>query len=313
LRKLLIRNLAGAIPLILLVATVSFLLVQMTPGSPAEVILGTSATPDEIARVNAELGLDRPIIEQYAGYIADLARGNMGKSLISGQPVSKLVGSRLPVTMSIALLAALFSTLIGVLLGVAAAVRSGPIDRAVTTLSGVGLALPNFWVGALLVFGFSLTWKWLPATGYISLGESVIGWGKHLLLPVVTLTIAQLAAITRQTRSAVLLEAGKDYVRSLRAAGVSERSILWRHILRNASIPVATTLGLQFVAVLGGAVVIEFYFAVPGIGALIVASAQSHDIPVIQGIVVMSAVIVLAVNLLIDLIVGLLNPKVRRA
>jgi peptide/nickel transport system permease protein len=310
---LLVRRLAEAIPIVLAVASLSFFLVQLTPGSPASVILGTAATPEAIAKLNGALGLDRPLLVQYADYLDHLIRGDLGRSMISGEPVITQVLQRLPVTMSLALLATIVSTATGVLIGVVAAIRGGAIDRILTVLSGLGLAFPNFWVGAVLALVFALQLHLFPATGYTPPLQSLAAWAWHLTLPVITLSMGLVAAIARQTRTAMLAEFARDYLRSLRAAGVGRSAIVWKHALRNASIPVITTLGVQFVAVLGGAVVIEFYFALPGIGALVVSAATSHDLFVVQGIVVASAVIVLLVNLAIDLLVSALNPKVRRA
>ena len=302
-----------AIFLVLLVASVSFFLIQLTPGTPASVILGTSATPDAIAELNHKLGLDRPVLVQYAEYMGQLLRLDLGRSFLNNQPVGAVVMSRLPVTMSLALLAMLVSTTIGILVGTAAAIRGGRLDGTATFASGVGLALPSFWVAALLVLVLSLQLHWFPATGYVPPTKSVTEWLSHLVLPVAALSVVQVAAITRQTRTAVVVEAGRDYVRALLAAGVSRRSVVWKHLLRNASIPVVTTLGIQFVAVLGGAVVIEYFFALPGIGSLVVSAASTHDLPMVQGVVVASAIVVVIVNLVIDLLLRALSPTERRA
>lgn len=307
------RKAFEAIPVILGVASVSFLLVQFLPGSPAEAILGQRATPEAVAALNAQLGLDEPVWQQYGSYVLGLVRGDLGSSLISGVAVSEIVFARLPITMSLAIVAAIVSAVIGIGLGALAAVRGGWFDRALTALTGLGLAIPNFWLGVVSVLVFSIWLAWLPATGFVELTVDPAQWALHLVLPVAVLSVVQIAAIARQTRAAMLVEFTRDYVRSLRATGISRRTILWKHILRNASAPVVTTLGLQFVGVLGGSVIIEQVFGIRGLGSLMVESANSQDLPVLQGIVVLSAVIVLAVNLVVDIVALVLNPKVRPA
>lgn len=308
-----VRRMLEAILLVFLVASASFILIQLTPGSPADIILGTNATLEGIAKINHALGLDQPLPVQYFNYITSLARLDLGRSLINNQAVDVIVVSRLPVTMSLAVLATIVSSAVGILAGAVAATHGGVADRVITTLSGVGLALPAFWVGAVLVLLLGIRLQLLPAAGYTQPSESVTEWISHLVLPVTALALGQVAGITRQTRGSMLTEAEKPYVRALMAAGVSRRSIVWRHMLRNASIPVVTTLGLQFVGVLGGAVVIEYLFALPGIGTALMSAATTHDIPILQGLVVLSAVVVLIVNLVVDVLVVFLNPKARRA
>jgi peptide/nickel transport system permease protein len=309
----LLRRLLEAILLVFLVASASFILIHLAPGSPADIILGTNATPEGIAKINHALGLDQPLFFQYVTYITSLARFDLGSSVINNLPVGAIVWSRLPVTMSLAVMATILSSAVGILAGAVAATRGGILDKVLTTLSGVGLALPTFWVGAALVLVFGLTLRLLPGAGYTQPGDSLAGWLGHMILPVTALSLGQVAGIARQTRGAMLTEAERPYVRALLAAGVGRRSIVWKHMLRNAAIPVVTTLGLQFVGVLGGAVVIEYLFALPGIGSALLSAATSHDIPILQGLVVLSAVIVLVVNLLVDLLVVFLSPKARRA
>lgn len=306
------KRLIVAIPLIFAVASISFLLVQITPGSPASVILGTQATPQGIKQVNHALGLDKPILIQYVNYLRQLVHGTLGHSLINNQSVMSLLIPRLQVTLSEAILATIVSAIIGMWLGTLVATHGGWADRVLTPTSGLGLAMPSFWLGTILVLLFAIRSHVLPATGYVAIQTSPVQWAIHLVLPVVALSLALIAAITRQTRAQMITELEKDYVRTLRAAGVSRRSIVWRHALRNASIPVVTMLGLQFVGVLGGAVIVEQVFSLPGIGSLVLGAATTHDIPVIQGVVVVSAVVVMAVNLVLDLVLMLLSPKIRR-
>jgi len=309
--RLVIRRLLLGIPLVLIVATVAFFLVQLTPGSPAAAVLGTQATPEAVARFEASLGLDRPVLEQYAEYMGQLLTLNLGESWLTRESVSSLLASRLPVTVSLATLATIVAMVIGILIGTVAAVRGGVLDRILTAVSGFGLALPNFWLASILVLVFSLELGWFPATGYVDFARNPAAWALHLVLPVTTLAVAMVASFARQTRTGMLEQLSSDYVRTLVGAGTSRTSVIWRHTLRNAAGPVVNTAGLLFVGVLGGAVIIEQVFALPGIGRVIVQSASTRDLPVLLGAVVVSAIVVLAINILVDVIVALLNPRAR--
>jgi len=311
--RLVIRRVLLGIPLVLVVATVAFFLVQFTPGSPAAAVLGTQATPEAIARFEESLGLNRPLLVQYAEYMGRLITFNLGESWLTRESVGSLLASRLPVTVSLAVLATLVAMVIGILIGTAAAVRGGAVDRVLTAASGFGLALPNFWLASILVLLFSLRLGWLPATGYVDFLRDPGAWAAHLVLPVTTLAVAMVASFARQTRTGMIEQLSSDYVRTLDGAGTSRTSIIWRHTLRNAAAPVVNTAGLLFVGVLGGAVIIEQVFALPGIGRVIVQSASTRDLPVLLGAVVVSAIVVLIVNILVDVIVALLNPRARTA
>jgi peptide/nickel transport system permease protein len=306
------RRLIVAIPLIFVVASISFLFVLITPGSPASIILGTQATPQGIKQINHELGLDKPVLTQYLHYLSQLAHFTLGHSVLNNQSVMSLLVPRLQVTLSEAVLATVVSAVIGMWWGTLAATRRGWVDRVMTPISGLGLAMPSFWLGTILVLLFAIRSHVLPATGYVAVQTSPLQWARHLVLPVLALSLPLVAAITRQTRTQMMVELEKDYVRALRAAGVPRWSIVWRHALRNASIPVVTTLGLQFVGVLGGAVIVEQVFSLPGLGSLVLQATTTHDIPVVQGVVVASAVIVMAVNVLLDVVLIALSPKMRR-
>ncbi|MDX2377855.1 ABC transporter permease [Microbacterium sp. LRZ72] len=309
--RLILRRALMGIPLVLVVATVAFFLVQFTPGSPAAAVLGTQATPEAIARFETGLGLDRPVLVQYAEYMGRLLVLDLGESWLTEQPVAEILASRLPVTMTLATLATLVAMLIGILIGTGAAVRGGWIDRVLTGGSGVGLALPNFWLASILVLIFSLNLALVPATGYVPFTSDPAQWANHLILPVATLAIAMIASFARQTRTSMIEQLSSDYVRTLRGAGISRASIVSRHTLRNAAAPVLNTAGLQFVGVLGGAIIIEQVFALPGLGRAIVQSASARDLPVLLGAVVVSAIVVLIVNIVIDVAVAALNPRAR--
>jgi peptide/nickel transport system permease protein len=309
--RLILRRVLLGVPLVLIVATVAFFLVQLTPGSPAAAVLGTQATPEAIVRFEESLGLSRPVFVQYAEYMGHLLTLNLGESWLTGEPVRDLLASRLPVTVSLAVLATLVAMTLGIAVGTGAAVRGGWVDRVLTGGSGIGLAVPNFWLASILVLVFSLGLGLVPATGYVPFATDPSQWLNHLILPVATLAIAMVASFARQTRTSMLEQLSSDYVRTLRGVGTPARSIIWRHTLRNAAAPVLNTAGLQFVGVLGGAIVIEQVFALPGLGRAIVQSASSRDLPVLLGAVVVSAIVVLIVNILVDVAVAVLNPRAR--
>jgi peptide/nickel transport system permease protein len=307
------RRILIAIPILVIVVSFTFFLVQLIPGNPAQTILGKGATPEAIAQVNHQLGLDQPVGIRFLAFWGNTLRGDFGVSLINGQPVVQSIANALPVTLSLAVCATLLTGILGIALGVLSAVRGGWIDRVVQTGSSIGMALPSFWLAIALVLVFSILLKLLPPTGYTPLLDSPGEWAQGMILPVIAIGLAGIASIGRQTRSAMLETLNKDYIRSLRAQGVPHRSIIYKHALRNASIPIVTNIGFQFIGVLGGAVIIEQVFALPGIGQLTNTAVSQHDIPVVQGAVIVMATIVLLVNLLVDVIYLILNPKTRRA
>ena len=310
---LVLRRIAVAIPMLLAVATVTFLLMQLVPGSPAAAILGTNATPEQYERIENKLGLNDSLIQQYGRFMSNLVRGDLGKSWVGGQSVTELVTSRLPVTLSLAVLATGIALVVGILIGSFSAIKGGTADRAMTSASGLGLAVPSFWLAGVLVLLFSVQLGWLPATGYVAFADGPSAWLQHMILPVAALALVQIATIARQTRSEMIRVLDQDFIRTLRATGIPRRSVIWKHGLRNASIPVVTVLGLQFVAVFGGAVIIERVFALPGVGSLTLDAATSNDAPVVIGVVVITAAMVLLVNLVIDVAYWVLQPRIRFA
>jgi peptide/nickel transport system permease protein len=305
------RRLVACAVLVVMIATVTFLLAFSSTGNVARNLLGESATQDQIAAKNAELGLDRPLLAQFGAWAEQAARGDLGISWFTNEPVSQAIANRLPVTLSMVILAVSLTALISVCLGVAAAVRGGWMDRVIQVLSVLGFALPNFWVALVLVVFLSVTLGVLPATGYVRLSESPGGWASALVLPVASLVIGSTASAAQQVRGAVIDVLRQDFVRTLRARGISPRSVLFRHALRNAASPALTVLSLQFIALLGGAVVIEKVFAIPGLGTLTINAALQGDVPVLMGVVVTLVVLVVIVNLVIDIVSGWVNPKVR--
>ncbi|MDQ1135266.1 peptide/nickel transport system permease protein [Microbacterium sp. SORGH_AS 1204] len=305
------RRLAIAVPLVLLVSLLTFLLVPLIPGDPAATILGNTATPAQLASLREALGLDRPLFERYLDWLTAALRGDFGSSFYDHSPVLETIAARIPVTLSLTLAATLLSLIVGVGLGVLAAVRGGVVDRAVQLISVVGMALPNFWLALVLVLCLAI---WVPIflpSGYVPFEDDPNGWLRSLTLPTIALGLASATAIALQTRASLTDLARRDFVRILRAKGVSRTSIITKHLLRNASGPILTVTGLQFVGMLGGAVVIEQVFALPGLGSLIFASVSKLDVPLMQGVVVVMTLLVVAVNLLTDLVSAWLNPKLR--
>ncbi len=305
------RRVIIAVFVLFVIVSLTFFLVQLIPGNVAQTILGDGATPSQIAHVNHALGLDRPIGARFLSFWGDTLRGNLGQSLLTGESVKESIANALPVTLSLTIVATLLTGLLGVALGVLSAIRGGWMDRLVRGGTSVGMALPTFWLGVILVFVFSVKLRLLPATGFTSLASSPRLWAEDLVLPVVAVGLAGVAGISRQTRSAMLQTLGMDYVRSLRAQGIPKRSIIYKHALRNAAIPIVTNIGFQFIGILGGAVFIEEIFALPGMGQLTNTAVQQHDLPIVQGAVIVMAGLVVAINLIVDVVLLFLNPKTR--
>lgn len=307
------RRLVFALGTVFASVVISFLLVQATDGSPGAIRLGPGATAEQIAAENAELGWDRPLLVQFGDLLADLVRFDLGTSLIDGRDIGADLATRLPVTASIALLATALSGVVGIVLGVTAAVRGGRIGQGITSGAGVALSLPAFWVGILLVYALSLQLGLLPATGYVRFGADPAGWLLSLALPVLTLAIGG-AAIVARTANAGMREAlAQEHIRTLQAMGTPQWRIRYVHALRFASVPVISVLGIQFIALFGGSVIIENLFALPGLGQASQSAAVSHDFPALIGVVVVATVVVVLTNLVLDLAVAALDPKVRTA
>ncbi len=307
------RRLAMAVGTVLAAVLISFLLVHSTGGTPGAVRLGPGATAEQIAAENEALGWNRPLYTQFFDYLGDLAQGDLGTSLINGRDIGADLADRVPVTASIALFATLLSGVIGVLLGVTAAVRGGRTARVITTGSGIALSLPAFWVGVLLVYLLAIQLGWLPATGYVPFATDPLGWFRSLLTPVLTLTIGGAAIIARTANAGMREALGQEHIRTLRAVGTPEWRIRYVHALRFASLPVVSVLGIQFIALFGGSVIIENLFALPGLGQAGQQAALSNDFPALVGVVVVATVVVVLINLLLDIVVAALDPKVRAA
>ena len=302
--RFLIRRLVLTVPVLLGVATLVFSLIHLVPGDPVQAMLGDSASPQDIADLRGRLGLDRPLPVQYGAFLKGLATGNLGSSLRTNQPVTAAIVDRLPATFELAFAAMLVATLVALPLGIIAAVRAGTrTDHAATTLALVGISIPNFWLGPLLAIVFSVTLGWLPVSGRGTLA--------HLVLPAVTLGAPLAAVLARMTRASVIEELRELYVLAARARGVSKTRAVLGHAFRNSLIPIVTVLGLQFGAVLTGAVITETIFAWPGVGRLLIQSISFRDYPLVQGCILLIAVTYVVMNLLTDLAYGLLDPRIR--
>ncbi len=305
------NRLLQIVPVIVLATFLVFGLLQLVPGDPAVTLAGDSATPQRIVEIRQIYGLDRPFLVQYGTWLGHAARGDLSKSLLSGEPVSESILHRLPNTLLVVAGSLFLSLLIGVPLGVAGATRPGSrIDGFITALSSFGVAVPSFWLGMMLVSIFALGLRWLPATGAVSLGDDFWGAIRHAILPSLALSASGVATIARQLRSALGEVLASQYVRTLRAKGLSSGAILWKHGLKNVSVPLLTVIGLLINRLLGATVVIEAVFAIPGTGSLVVNAAIGKDFPVVQGVVLTMVILVIVTNLIVDALYTFLDPRV---
>ena len=310
--RLVLRRLLLAVPLLLAVSLAMFLLMELIPGDPAAAIAGDQATASILEQIRERLGLDAPVFERYFDWLGGAVQGDLGTSLFNSQPVLESIKDRLPATLSLTFAATVLALVIGAAIGIVAAQRpTSLLDRAITALTSVGLAMPSFWLGLILIVVFVHQLAWLPPTGYVPLTEDPVEWARSITMPALALGIPSSAVIARQTRSALIDVLQRDYVRAARARGASRTSIVLRHGLKNAAAPIVTVLGFEVLAMLGGSIIIEQLFAIPGFGDLVFAAVQTRDLTVIQGAVVVTAVLVVLVNLVVDLLYAYANPRVR--
>lgn len=310
----LFRRILSTIPILVLVGLITFLLIHLTPGDPAAVVAGDNATPEAIEAARHRLGLDQPFLVQFWHWLHGVLTGDLGTSFTSGRPVTSLIFDRLPITLSLTAGSTLVGLGISVPLGVFAALRRGSwMDRATIFTTSLGIAAPEFFIGLLLVLVVALNFGLLPATGYIPFAEDPVEWFLRLVLPSLTLGVGVAAELARQVRGAMIDVLSRDYIQTARAKGLSTLSIIVKHGLKNAAIPVVTVLGLQIRRLLGGAVIVEQIFAMNGVGSLAVRAVFLRDLPVLLGVALITAVIVLVVNLFVDMSYGYFDPKVRQA
>ena len=305
------RRLPSLLLTLLLISLATFVVVQVMPGDPAQLILGTEAPPEALADLRAQLGLDRPLPLQYLSWLSGVLRGNLGVSLRHGRPVATLIAERLPVTLSLAILSLALAVILAVPLGVLAAIRQhSALDYGVLVFAQAGLALPSFWIGILLILLFALSLRWLPSSGYVPWAENPLAALRSLTMPVLALGLPVAGVLARLVRASVLEELARDHIRTARAKGLSETQVIVRHVLRNALIPTVTLLGLQLGFLLGGSIVVEQVFALPGLGRLVLFAINNRDLPLIQALVLFIAVLVVGINFLVDMAYTWLDPRI---
>jgi peptide/nickel transport system permease protein len=307
-----IRRLLSMLPVMAIVALFVFLLLHLAPGDPAAIMAGDNATPDNIAQIRQKLGLDEPIWKQFLVWIGSLAQGNLGNSMFWGDPVTTLIAQRAEPTISLAATTIAVAIVIAVFLGVIAAAKAGTgIDRFVMGFAVMGFSVPVFVVGYLLIFLFAIELKWLPVQGYTPIAEGILPWLRNLVLPSVALGLAYVALIARITRATMLDVLSEDYMRTARAKGVATMPLLLKHALKNAAVPIVTVIGIGVALLIGGVVITETVFNIPGIGRLVVDAITRRDYPIIQGVILVFSGIYVLVNLLVDLSYTFFDPRIR--
>lgn len=306
-----LKRLLLTLPTLLVVAVLVFGVVRLIPGDPAQVMLGEAADAEALAALRREMGLDLPVWAQFAAWLGQVLRGDLGTSIITGEPVGALVVDRFGVTATIVLAAIALATLLAVGLGlVAGAYRNRPLDRAVTGFASVSMAIPSFWLGLMLILVFGVQLQWLPVIGYVPLSDGLAAGLPYIVLPVVTLALVECGVLIRMMRASAIDVLGLDYVTHARAKGLSEPRVLLRHVLPNAFAPTMTLVGLTLGHLLGGAVIVETVFTLPGLGRLVVDAVLARDYPVVQGCLLFTASIYVFVNLATDLLYPLFDPRV---
>jgi peptide/nickel transport system permease protein len=305
-------RLLQAVPLLLLISLISFVLLAMVPGDPAQVIAGPGARPDQIEQIRQNFGLDQPLHIQLGLFYLRLAHGDLGRSLLLGQPVTEAIVERAPVSAWIAVYSLVLTLIFGLIAGIVAAVwHKGWTDQVVTTIALLGVSLPNFWLALVMIVIFSVKLGWLPTGGYVAPGVSLMGWLRTATMPAVALALMQIGLLARITRSTMLEVLGQDYIRTARAKGLDEFRVVLKHALANTMIPVITIIGIILSVLLSGSIVIETVFTVPGVGMLLGNAILSRDYPVIQGGLLFVAATLLVLNIGVDILYAAFDPRVR--
>jgi peptide/nickel transport system permease protein len=308
----LIRRLLLLVPTLFLASLLIFAIIQLAPGDPVKMMLGPEATPEQIADERERLGLDRPVVYRYMVWLTDVAHLNLGRSLVNRRPAADLVAEAFPNTLRLALTALTLAVVLGLVAGIFAALNANrPVDFAITSGASLGLSLPTFFFGILLIYVFSVALRWLPPSGIGDEQAGFISNLRYLILPVATILLGNLAVLSRFVRSAMLDVLGADYVRTARAKGLREGVVVTRHALRTALLPVVTVLGVQFGRLLGGAVITESVFSYPGMGRLVIMSIQNRDYPVVQATLMLVVFIFLLTNIVVDMSYAFLDPRIR--
>jgi peptide/nickel transport system permease protein len=310
--RYLAERILAAVPVMVMVATAVFLLLFLTPGDPAAVILGPDAKPEQVAELRVRLGLDQPVHIQLGNWYLRLLRGDLGQSIFENRPVTEAIMSRAEPTLLLTSLATLVAVTLGLTMGLVAALRHGRLEDTGAMLVAIGgVSMPTFWLGLNLIFVFGVVLGWLPVAGYEPLSSGLWASLRYLILPSVTLGLFQAALLARLTRSMMLETLGDDYVRTARAKGLAEQAVVMRHAFRNALIPLLTVIGLIFAALMGGAVITEQVFNIPGVGRMLIQAVARRDYPVVQGVVMIVAGLYVLINLVVDVLYGYLDPRLR--
>jgi peptide/nickel transport system permease protein len=307
-----LRRLGSAVPILLIVSLITFGMIHMIPGDPAAAIAGLSATPEQIAELRTQLGLDQPLLTQLFHWYVALLHGDLGRSLLMGQPVAQVTFERLPITLALSAYALVLTLAFGLASGVIAALKQNTIvDQLAMMLAMVGISMPNFWLGLLMILFFAVWLGWLPTGGYIAFTDDPLGWLRTSTMPAISLALLQVGLLARITRSTMLEVLRQDYIRTARAKGLPNRQVVVKHALSNALIPITTVVGIIISLLISGSVVTESLFSVPGIGQLLTQAVLSRDYPMVQGgLLIVTAVLVL-VNILVDVSYAMLDPRVR--
>ncbi|SDR00670.1 peptide/nickel transport system permease protein [Rhizobiales bacterium GAS113] len=307
-----VRRLLSTIVVMAMVGLFVFLLLRLSPGDPAAIVAGDTATPENIANIRERLGLNDPLSAQFARWILGIARGDLGTSIFSDKPVMALISQRLEPTLSLSLVTIVHSVVIAVLAGVCAAWRAGGLgDRMLMGLSSLGFSVPVFVIGYFLIYWFAISLRWLPVQGYVSIEHGLWPWFSHLILPSIALGLGYLALIARITRASMLEVLSEDYMRTAAAKGASTSSMLLRHALKNAGVPILTVIGIGIAFLISGVVITETVFNIPGIGRLTVDAINNRDYPIIQGVLIVFSGAYIIINLIVDLSYTLIDPRIR--
>jgi peptide/nickel transport system permease protein len=306
------RRLVATVLVMGLVGVFVFLLLHLSPGDPAAIIAGDNASPDQIAAIRQRLGLDDPLPVQFVRWLGAVLNGDLGISIFSNEPVLKLIGQRIEPTLSLALTTITVAVTLAVTFGVIAAWKAGSlIDRTLMVISVLGFSVPVFVVGYVLIYVFAITLRWLPVQGYAPIGEGVGPWIERLVMPSIALGLAYVALIARITRASMLDVLAEDYIRTAKAKGVATHSMLLKHALKNAGVPIITVIGIGVALLIGGVVITETVFNIPGVGRLVVDAISKRDYPIIQGVILLFSGVYVLVNLMVDLTYTLLDPRIR--
>ncbi|MEE3664172.1 ABC transporter permease [Brenneria sp. g21c3] len=310
--RFILQRLAATLPVLCIVAVIVFLLLRLTSGDPALILAGDSATPEQLANIRTAMGLDKPVLQQFLIWVGGLLRGDLGVSLISGTPVSAMIADRFAPSLALCLSTIVVAIVVAIPLGIMAAWQQGkPLDRLIMAGSVIGFSVPVFIFGYTLILVFARWLGWLPVQGYRPLSEGIWPFLERLILPTLALSTAYIALIARIVRTSVIEVMGEDFIRTARAKGLNERGVLIHHALRNAAVPIVTIIGVSIAMLIGGVVVTESVFNIPGLGRLVLESVQARDYPIIQALILIFSTLYIVINLVIDLLYALIDPRIR--